>query len=112
MLSDEKIKGIQERLQLLRNPRDASTIISLADDVASSDLPALLKEIERLKADAERYRFLTTVKLRSTPHMGGNHYWRFESGGWPQLRGQTIDDAIDKAMAELAASYDAQKGTE
>ena len=62
-------------------------------------------EIERLTADANRYALIRDhlAKMHS-PDMGGQHGWRFR-GGWPSLRGQSFDAAIDAAIVKVAAEH-------
>lgn len=60
-------------------------------------------EIERLSKDAKRYRFLRDhFAQMHSPHMGGEHSWRFR-GGWLacKMRGPTFDQAVDAAMVAL-----------
>ena len=51
-------------------------------------------EIEALKADAERYRWIKLMKVGRNPEFAG--YWMFWST--PPLKGETFDAAIDAAI--------------
>jgi len=62
----------------------------------------LQAEIERLRADSDRLQWLAVHKIQShSLHMDGNKGFCMR-GGWPQLRGRTFREAIDRAMAEAA----------
>jgi len=54
-----------------------------------------LKEIDGLKADAERYRWLRDINAFRLNDFG---VWCFYAG--MNLRGQNLDDAIDAAIKE------------
>ncbi len=53
-------------------------------------------ELDALKADAERYKGIKEKLIRASPDMSGNHYW-----GLNVIRGNTLDEAIDKARGEV-----------
>jgi len=55
-------------------------------------------EVERLRADAERYRWLRSRFRVFGPHIDGNHAW-CATGDIGRLRGPSLDAAIDAAIA-------------
>jgi hypothetical protein len=57
---------------------------------------AARQEIERLRTDAARYRWLRKNHIRSDPDMSGNHRWM--SLGRSIGRGVTAEAAIDAAI--------------
>jgi len=56
---------------------------------------AAAREIERLRADAERFEYVIDHHARSDPDMSGQHHWMLMGRGIG--RGQTIREAIDAA---------------
>lgn len=67
-----------------------SNIRALLDRLAERDA-----EIERLRADAERFEYVIDHHARSDPDMSGQHHWMLMGRGIG--RGQTIREAIDAA---------------
>lgn len=67
--------------------------------VRASDYDALRAEVDALRKDAERYRFLKDQgHFRAVSiDMGGNHAWT--GMGRSVGRGATVDAAIDAALA-------------
>jgi len=67
-------------------------------EVAADDHGAwvLHDDVADMQRDAERYRWLA-LQFRMDPDMGGNHRW-WGCQPRPELRGRTLDEAIDAAM--------------
>ena len=57
-------------------------------------------EVERLRADAERYRWLRARYRAMSMDMGGNHSWVPDGRVMRELRGPTLNAAIDAALKE------------
>jgi len=57
-------------------------------------------EIEMLRADAERYRWLRARYRAMSMDMGGNHSWVPDGRVMRELRGPTLNAAIDAALKE------------
>lgn len=69
---------------------------------AREEIDRLKSELAKAQADSARYQFIKEHKVRTDPHMGGEHCWYLQnSSGWPSLKGLTLDDAIDSAIAEV-----------
>jgi hypothetical protein len=54
-------------------------------------------ELEALRKDAERYRFLRNDFSAASLNIDGNHSWAYRRNF--SLLGSTLDEAIDKAIA-------------
>lgn len=66
--------------------------------------PKVLEIIKLLKqqwADADRFRFIACNKTRIIPKMNGHNFYHLISGGWPELKGNSFEDAVDRAMEEV-----------
>lgn len=61
----------------------------------------IIKLLKQQWADADRFRFIACHKTKMTPKMDGNNYYHFHAGGWPELRGNSLEKAVDKAMEEV-----------
>lgn len=61
----------------------------------------IIKLLKQQWRDADRFRFISCHKTRIIPKMNGDNYYHFISGGWPELRGNSLEDAIDKAMESV-----------
>ena len=67
----------------------------------SAEIERLRARVAELEQDAKRYRYLSG-QIKSDPDMSGNHrWWRLQP--YQQLRGPTIHDAIDAALAKGGA---------
>ena len=64
----------------------------------SAEIRRLRAELAEAKQDAERYRWVRDKAFRCDPDMSGNHTW-WSVQPRPKLRGNTIDAAIDAALA-------------
>ena len=60
----------------------------------------LIAEIERLREDAERYQWLRARYRAMSMDMGGNHSWVPDGRVMRELRGPTLNAAIDAALKE------------
>ena len=60
----------------------------------------LRAEVERLRADAERYQWLRARYRAMSMDMGGNHSWVPDGRVMRELRGPTLNAAIDAALKE------------
>lgn len=92
-MTSHEIKRLRDMLAQL--PQHGS---GRAARIALDALPALLDEVERLRADAARLDHIEK-HARYDPKIDGNHAW------WPTtfenvLRGPTLRAAIDAAMKE------------
>ena len=88
-------------MQFVQAARGAADRIE-SDAKIIDKLRAELEAAAADKRDAERYRFLKR-QARSDPKMNGQHVWysipmRNPNGG--TLTGNTLDDAIDAALAQ------------
>lgn len=94
----EAVSAMAEREAALRSEVEALRDL-LAENVhLKFKLSASKREVEALRADAERYQWLCS-QARMDPDMGGNHRWHsiYLRGN---VRGPTLDSAIDAARAE------------
>jgi len=66
----------------------------------SAEMLNLIADYERLRGMEERYRWIAT-HFRPMPKMGGNDDWFMRH--IVNLRGPTLEEAIDKAMARDVA---------
>lgn len=90
--SGNKIAGVGEGEMSIP---DASDIA-----IAVNSLPALLDEVEALRADAERYRWLRDRKRLVDGAEDGGLYVGIESADLWGLAGEDADAAIDAARHE------------
>jgi hypothetical protein len=67
---------------------------------AAAELRRLHGEVERLRADAERYQWLRARYRAMSMDMGGNHSWVPDGRVMRELRGPTLNAAIDAALKE------------
>jgi hypothetical protein len=109
-MSDDDIKALREALAACKGrlpPFGALEIAASPDRIAR-----LLDEVERLRADAERYRWLRDNPLWSVGYRlkRGKREWRMRDEGeywgewWP-----THEQAVDHAMA-LNKAIEAARG--
>lgn len=61
----------------------------------------IIKLLKQQWIDADRFRFIACHKTTMNPQMNGNHYYHLRSGGWPELRGSSFEEAVDKAMEQV-----------
>ena len=59
--------------------------------------------------DAARYQYLKSRMQSHALHMDGVASYRFR-GGWPELRGVSVDEAVDTAMEAEQAERLRQRG--
>jgi len=53
-----------------------------------------------LYCEARRWWFIRDYKIQMhSPKMNGTSGWRFR-GGWPEMNGNTAEEAVDNAIAE------------
>ncbi len=74
--------------------RDFSPYIPAIQEEAAEALEALQKEVEELRKDAERYRWMRS-RANVAAQIGTGEFWTIPF----TLRGQTFDAAVDAAIA-------------
>lgn len=115
MIDIEKMKALAEKLQKMAVDEYGPLVWHLSKYYESATaIDTLLSELEAREADrrdAERYAFLKR-QAKSDPKMNGQHVWysipmRNPNGG--TLTGNTLDDAIDAALAQRQEGEDDER---
>jgi hypothetical protein len=84
-------------IQTLRDTlKAADAMVQQMAEEQAAELERLRAENDRLQQDANRYRYIRDTHTAISPHMGGNHSYRFRCG--INGRGNTFDEAIDNEM--------------
>lgn len=75
---------------------------SRVEVVLATAYDAVVAERDALRRDAERYRWLRAQYRLMSPHMNSQHVWTPSTKAI--LRGESVDAAIDAAMADITPS--------
>ena len=72
---------------------------TMFEDPHESSMNRLLDDLHRLRAENE---FLKSRYQMHSPQMNGDHGW-LAHNPWPEFHGNTIDEAVQRAMREVGA---------
>ena len=80
--------------------KELAATVQCDDGVANM---ALREIAERLQEQHETLAFFFGQMQMHSPHMGGEHSYRFRSGGWPMThcKGPTAEIAVKRAVEEV-----------
>ena len=93
---DELQQAVNEAVWLLKEGR-------LAEAMA-----VLLRHYREENEAADMLEFFFGQMQMHSPGMGGNHSYRFRSGGWPMThcKGPSAEDAVRSAIREIKRERD------
>ena len=80
----------------MQRPGGVQRKVMMDEDAYVRHVDALQAEVEALRKDAERYRFLRNDFSVMGANIDGQHSWAYRRNF--SLRGPTLDAAIDTAM--------------
>lgn len=101
-MADMTLEQVRDWHRQIQVDQFSSEAVSASNKDAADAIDAAIKQRERDKGDAARYRWLRdkSRQMSHDPDMSGNHYWLFGCNISYALRGPTADAAIDAAMAK------------